>query len=231
MDAAAKRLKRFRESCGSDYSIRRVANDLGMQPSSYAYYEDASKFKKQYIPVPLAKQLAALFPSRSSEALALAGVDAENATAAAPLAPPPKSFADDHDLVPMASIDLEYGMGATFTNVHVEQSVDLFPRLWVESISRTPSQLLTWARGKGDSMAPTINDGDMILIDVSQRHFEEQDAIWAMTTTDDLGMIKRVRVRRGKVVVHSDNVSVAPEEYEQDEINIVGRVVFVGRRV
>lgn len=135
------------------------------------------------------------------------------------------------DNVDIVSIDFEYGMGATYAVEHVEQTIHSFPRRWLEGITPSPPALLTWTRGKGDSMTPTILDGDMILIDRSQTRVEDQDKVWALATTDGLGMIKRVRVRGGKVIAMADNAVLPDDVYDEDEVRIVGRVVFVGRRI
>lgn len=137
--------------------------------------------------------------------------------------------ADTLDLVPIAEIDLAYGMGGTFTDYPVELTMHHFPRIWVESISRAPPSMLTIARGRGDSMVPTIHDGDMIVINRAERIIREQDAIWALTV-GDIGMVKRVRVRGEKVVILSDNERVPADEYHVSEVNIVGRIDFIGSR-
>lgn len=132
-------------------------------------------------------------------------------------------------LVPIQSIDLAFGMGGTFTDVPIETEVMHFPAAWVESITLTPPAMLTFARGRGDSMVPTLQDGDMVLIDRSQRTIREQDAIWALTL-GDIGMIKRLRIRGAAVSILSDNSNVPTDEAHADEINVVGRVIFIGRR-
>lgn len=135
-----------------------------------------------------------------------------------------------YDLVPIESIDLQYGLGATFTDQHVEVEVLQFPRQWVESFTRTPSNLLTFARGRGDSMMPTIHSNDMVLIDRSQRTIAERDAIWAFTI-GDIGGIKRLRPVGDRVVILSDNPSVPPDEAMAEEIRIVGRVITIIRNI
>jgi len=137
---------------------------------------------------------------------------------------------DDLDLVAIHEIDLAYGMGGTYADMDVEAQVLYFPRTWLESISRTPPASLTFARGKGDSMQPTLQDGDIVLIDRSIRTIREQDAIWALTI-GDIAMIKRVRIKGERVTILSDNDRVSPDEVHHEEINVVGRVVFIGRRI
>ncbi|GGB21347.1 transcriptional regulator [Sphingomonas metalli] len=144
--------------------------------------------------------------------------------------PSVEDAAEQLDLVSVQQIDLAYGLGATFVDNHVNVDVIRFPRLWMEAITSSPPALLTWARGRGDSMEPTIHDGDVVLIDRSQRVVVEQDAVWAYTV-GDLGAIKRLRIKGDRVVIHSDNQSVRPDEESIDQVNIVGRVIFVGKRL
>jgi phage repressor protein C with HTH and peptisase S24 domain len=144
--------------------------------------------------------------------------------------PTPALIAEQLDLVAIRSIDLAYGMGGTFTDVPIDEQVQHFPRQWIQSITHTAPAMLTWARGRGESMAPTIGPDDLILIDRSERTVREQDSIWAFTV-GEIGMIKRLRVRGETVTILSDNPSVPPDAATVDEINIVGRIAFVGRRM
>lgn len=224
---AAEKLKALRETAEPRLSIRRLAEAVNMPPSSYAFYEDSNKFKKRYLPVEFARALVEPMAAHGidrQEVLALAGTgDAEPDSEVA--LPPALS---DLDLVGIEQIDLAYGMGATFTDGPVRVDTRYFPRSWVETITSSPAELLFWGQGRGDSMVPTIHDRDMILFDRSQRRVVEQDAIWAFTL-GDLGAVKRLRVRGDRVTILSDNPSVPADEATVDEINIVARVIFVGR--
>jgi phage repressor protein C with HTH and peptisase S24 domain len=131
----------------------------------------------------------------------------------------------DFDMVEIQQIDLAYGMGGMFTDVPIEIDVLKFPKIWVETITYSPPGMLTWARGRGDSMLPTIHDGDVILLDRSQTRVTEQDAIWAFTV-GDVGS----RVKGDRYVILSDNPSVPDDEERQEFVRIVGRVVFVGAK-
>ena len=133
-------------------------------------------------------------------------------------------------LVKVEEVDLAYGMGAAFTHDAVSVRSHLVPLALLETITSTPPSKLTIARGMGDSMMPTLHDGDMVIIDRSQRTVRDQDAIWALTV-GDIAMIKRLRVKADRVLLLSDNDRVPPDEATPDEINIVGRVIFIGRRI
>ncbi|WCM29211.1 helix-turn-helix domain-containing protein [Sphingomonas sp. QA11] len=144
--------------------------------------------------------------------------------------PTPAVIAQQLDLVPIQSIDLAYGMGASFTDGPIETEILHFPRVWIESITSTPPALLTWAKGRGDSMIPTIHSGDMVIIDRSQKVILEPDAIWAYTV-GDIGGIKRLKVKGDRVIIMSDNKLVNEDSEPIDEIRIVGRIAFIGRLV
>lgn len=143
--------------------------------------------------------------------------------------PSQEEVAGQLDLVGIDQIDLAYGMGASFTDGPIETRVLHFPKAWIERITSSPPRELTWTTGRGDSMAPTIHDGDLVLLDRSQRRILERDALWAFTV-GDLGSIKRLRVKGDRVLIYSDNPTVAPDEEPIGEVNIVARVIFVGKR-
>ena len=139
-----------------------------------------------------------------------------------------EDLAEHLELVPIQSIDLAFGLGGSFTDGPVETEIMHFPKAWVESITSTPPALLTLARGRGDSMIPTIHSGDMVIIDRSQRVIFEPDALWAYTV-GEIGGIKRLKVKGDRVIIMSDNKIVPDDEVTVEEINIVGRIAFIGR--
>lgn len=62
------------------FSVRGLAEELGVSESTYAAYEDPKKFKKPVIPMQLAKRLAPIFEARgvpNEDVFALAGVTRE----------------------------------------------------------------------------------------------------------------------------------------------------------
>lgn len=139
-----------------------------------------------------------------------------------------EAVAEQLELVAIEEIDLAYGMGGTFTDLPVAIEIHHFPRAWVERFTRSPPSMLTLARGDGDSMEPTVRHGDMLIIDRAQKSIRQQDVIWALTI-GEIGMVKRVRVRGEQVTILSDNPSVPEQVVHADEVNVVGRIVFVGK--
>jgi phage repressor protein C with HTH and peptisase S24 domain len=69
------------------------------------------------------------------------------------------------------------------------------------------------------------------LIDTTQTTLNQQDRIWACAL-HGAGMIKRLRVvGEDRVEVRSDNPTVGNREVSAADLRIVGRVIWVGRRV
>lgn len=81
-------------------------------------------------------------------------------------------------------------------------------------------------------MSPTINDGDLILLDT--REAQQTEGIYAINLAGGL-LVKRLRLRlSGAVEVISDNERYGTETISGDQLaqlHIVGRVVWQGRRI
>lgn len=88
--------------------------------------------------------------------------------------------------------------------------------------------------GHGHSMAPTINDGDLVLVDTGIRSVNV-DGIYVLSANDRL-YIKSVRQRmNGQYEIYSDNPAVKTVDILNGDfqVTIHGRVVMVwnGKRV
>jgi len=95
-------------------------------------------------------------------------------------------------------------------------------------------QKLAFTYVVGDSMQPTLNNGDMLLIDTSINTTIE-DSIYALEVNEKF-IIKRVRQRfDGSYEISSDNLAVKTVDILNDEfkIKVVGRAVWAwhGKRV
>ncbi|WP_240885691.1 S24 family peptidase [Sphingomonas sp. SFZ2018-12] len=136
----------------------------------------------------------------------------------------------DLEMVPELEIGFSMGAGSVFES-YVQQGIVPFSRNWLRGMAKGALSELFVARGEGDSMQPTILDGDLVLIDTAQRDVRQQDRIWAVSY-GDLGMIKRVRrLPEGSYRLMSDNPAVSAIDADDDEMHVVGRVVWIGRRI
>jgi phage repressor protein C with HTH and peptisase S24 domain len=81
---------------------------------------------------------------------------------------------------------------------------------------------------KGDSMQPTLFDGDEIVIDTRERRVD-RDGIYVVTVRADL-KVKRIQVKMdGSLVIKSDNAAYEPElicAAQADEFQVEGRLVW-----
>lgn len=142
-----------------------------------------------------------------------------------------EDMAEEAGLVPVRQINLAYGMGGTFLDMVVEEDRQFFPVDWLRQFTSAPYSKLFFAQGVGDSMQPTLAPNDILIIDTSINRLTMADQIWAATYCG-LGMIKRLRpTKDGGVRIMSDNPLVAEEIAYDGELNLVGRVVAVMRKV
>jgi phage repressor protein C with HTH and peptisase S24 domain len=81
----------------------------------------------------------------------------------------------------------------------------------------------------GDSMAPDIQDGDMVLIDQGKTEIIP-GAIYAVGI-DDAVYVKRLEVLPGRLVISSTNpayasIEVHRESQDMESIRVIGRVIW-----
>lgn len=138
----------------------------------------------------------------------------------------------DGSTVEVREIDLAYGLGSTFLDdTSVAETYHTFAASWVRQYTTSSADQLAFARGIGDSMAPTILDHDTILIDMAQNTPRIADKIWVLTW-GGMGMVKRLRSRPdGGLVLSSDNPLVGDEVAFDGEAHVIGRVVAIVRKM
>lgn len=135
------------------------------------------------------------------------------------------------DVVAVRELDLSLGMGERYWDVPVTEEVHHFPRAWLRQYTRAAPDKLLFAQGMGDSMFPTLQDSDVLLIDCSQDRLTMADRIWAIAYAE-CGMIKRLRpLPDGGVAIMSDNPSVPDTIAYDGELHIMGRVCAVMRKI
>jgi transcriptional regulator with XRE-family HTH domain len=118
-------------------------------------------------------------------------------------------------------------------NELLEQIVDYlaFKREWLRQFYSGNPRHLALILARGDSMHPTIQDGDLLLIDLSQ-HQITTDAIYVLRLDEQFLIAKRVqRMYDGTIHVLSDNAAYATQIVQASDIHVVGRVIWYGRRL
>ncbi|ENY81989.1 Phage repressor protein C, contains Cro/C1-type HTH and peptisase s24 domains [Sphingopyxis terrae subsp. ummariensis] len=146
-------------------------------------------------------------------------------------APTPRARGRDLVLVPKLAIGASAGPGASVDGEAVEGEVAFDPR-WLRDLGADP-RALSIIRVEGDSMAPTLGDGDDILVDGGDAAARLRDGIYVLRM-DDVLMVKRIARAPGpgRVSVISDNPHYRSwDDLPLSAIRLVGRVIWTGRRV
>ncbi len=110
------------------------------------------------------------------------------------------------------------------------QSMGFAPK-WLRRLGTDPKNL-SLIVVDGDSMVPTLGDGDDIMVDHSAATRPLRDGIYVLRM-DDVLLVKRLAMGpSGKLSIRSDNPQYPDwEDVSADGVNIIGRVVWTGRRL
>ncbi|WP_339693013.1 S24 family peptidase [uncultured Parasphingorhabdus sp.] len=102
---------------------------------------------------------------------------------------------------------------------------------WLRRLGIDPANLSLIAVD-GDSMNPTLGDGDDIMVDHSAASRPLRDGIYVLRM-DDVLLVKRVAMGpAGKLSVRSDNPQYPDwDDVSPESVNIIGKVVWTGRRL
>lgn len=129
--------------------------------------------------------------------------------------------------VPRLTVGASAGPGAHPDDESVFGTIR-FSAGWLRSMGIRPGQLSAIAVS-GDSMEPTLRDGDEILVDRAQSGL--RDGIHVVRLGEAL-LVKRLDTSRpGRVVLISDNAAYPPVECAMGELQVIGRVVWKGGRI
>ncbi|TBB98749.1 helix-turn-helix transcriptional regulator [Rhizobium ruizarguesonis] len=133
--------------------------------------------------------------------------------------------------IPRLDVQASAGMGSLVVS---EDTVDIlaFNRNWLRerSINAVAARVLDV---KGDSMEPTIRDGDILVVDTSITQVRD-NAIYVIIYAGNV-LVKRVHLKRdGSLTLISDNERYPREDVPIEEVpdlHIAGRVMWFGRSI
>ena len=134
--------------------------------------------------------------------------------------------------IPRYEVEASAGGGAV---VHNEKVVDYlsFRAEWVKNSLGVSVRDLALISVIGDSMEPTLSEGDVVLLDMTTKGVMD-GSIYALQLNGGL-LVKRIqRKLDGSIVVKPDNPRYDTEIISEDSadlLKIIGRVVWVGRRL
>lgn len=108
--------------------------------------------------------------------------------------------------------------------------IERFPATMVARLSLNPDAL-SMIVARGDSMLPTLADGDDILVDTADRRIGRRPAIFVLRI-DGAVVVKRLALADGQVAIASDNPAADPiAPVALDRVEVIGRVVWLGRKL
>jgi phage repressor protein C with HTH and peptisase S24 domain len=218
------RIAEARRAAG--FSQKKLAETLGVGQSTVSQWESGTTQPS----VEMFEQLAGLLKAEPA-ALAFGGSGRTVPTVRLKK-PAPVQLGDD-EFVPVPSYDIRAAAGAGAVNFDEQpQHFLLYRRDWLRSVSVSSIDDLAVLRVSGDSMQPTLQDGDTVLVDKSVRRVG-RDGLYIIRSGDEL-QVKRVAAhpQTGTLTIKSDNPAYPTYEgIEPGAIAVLARVIWMARRV
>ncbi|ASP38503.1 LexA family transcriptional repressor [Bacterioplanes sanyensis] len=142
----------------------------------------------------------------------------------------PKDSTNDLVYAPVLDVQASAGFGASGFSEELEQQFVL-DRQWLSQTLRISGDRLFCIHVSGDSMLPTLEDGDMILVDPAQQQLQS-NSIYVLSHADGL-MTKRLQRQGETIQVISDNDSFSDWTLDpnDEQTQVVGKVVWCSRRM
>jgi len=129
--------------------------------------------------------------------------------------------------VPRLDVSASMGTGSIVPEYDVVAEEIVLRKDWVSrNLNITNVSNLAMITGSGDSMTPTFNDGDTLIVDTGVKEVAA-DAVYVLTVNDQL-YIKRLQRRPdGSILMISDNKQYEPyviTDGEKEKFQVLGRV-------
>jgi len=108
-----------------------------------------------------------------------------------------------------------------------------FDERWLKGLTASPSDRLSIIRVEGDSMSPTLNQGDDILVDLGDCEERLRDGVYVLRIDDAL-VVKRIAMHPAgkRVTVQSDNPAYPDwPDCDLGQLQCIGRVIWAGRKL
>ncbi len=143
------------------------------------------------------------------------------------------TFTEDHDsnryyAIPRLDVRGSLGDGLEVSEEHVVDQI-LVNKVWLQRTLGNNFDALRTITGDGDSMKPTLEHEDLLVLDTSIQRYSA-DAIYAMNWRGKLAIKRLQLLLDGRLAIKSDNPAydtIYVPEGELDRLIIVGRVVWV----
>ncbi len=136
--------------------------------------------------------------------------------------------------VPRLAVEASAGPGALANR---EETISRFgfDARWLRGVASAPQNVSAIAV-RGESMLPTLSEGDEILVDRGDAADRLRDGIYVLRVEESL-LVKRIALNPAglggrRLSIRSDNPAYPDwEECDPAAVEIIGRVIWVGRRM
>ena len=129
-----------------------------------------------------------------------------------------------------SSINVSAGFGSFNEGVTKPDGQEPYSDNLLQSLRVNPDKCAVfWANG--DSMYPTIDDGDQLLVDLNKNEMKGSDKIYLVQNGESV-WVKRVRMEWDGVELISDNKEYRPITITSEDaqnLQIIGQVVHIGK--
>ncbi len=142
--------------------------------------------------------------------------------------------AGDMVAVPRLAVEASTGPGA-LANREDTISRFGFDARWLRTVASSP-QNVSAISVRGESMLPTLSEGDEILVDRGDAAERLRDGIYVLRVEEAL-LVKRIALNPAgiggrRLSIRSDNPAYPDwEDCDPVAVQIIGRVIWVGRRM
>lgn len=224
-----------------DVPVARIAAACGISPQSVYQWESGDTKTLKGANLVATAEVLRVTPKWLESGLPPKEPGGEQAAVVSPYYPmrdSPLPPADENYVsIPVFDVAASMGLGTAMPDYDTVVDNLRLTKTWVQRHLPGASHASNLAviSAYGDSMQPTFNDGDILLVDRSVRNVR-LDAVYVLSFHDEL-YIKRIQRRPdGSIAIISDNkvydpILVRPEEKES--VNVLGRVLWAwnGKRL
>lgn len=142
--------------------------------------------------------------------------------------------ASDSQLIPIPRFDISASAGPGALDGSEQPTAHIgFSRAWLEQLCRADPRDLSVIQVRGDSMFPSLTDGDDIMVDCSDGAARLREGVYVLRLDEAL-VVKRLSVNpvTKRVTIASDNAAYPTwRDLKPNGIIVIGRVVWAGRKV
>lgn len=140
-------------------------------------------------------------------------------------------FDEEYIRVNVYDIEAAAGAGSVVENNEIANKL-AFKKSWIRSSSNATADDLAVITVSGDSMNPTLYDGDHILVDMTLTSLNN-DGIYVLRN-DDMILVKRISLNpvTKLCTIKSDNSFYESwDNCQPADLDILGRVIWMGRNI